>query len=281
MKRIPPQLAIALLALTTLLVGRSTLRAPGLNLPPQWTEPVTGMTFALVRVGTFQMGTPDTEKGREAQEVRHTVTLTKPFYLGRHEVTQAQWTAVMGTNPSHFQGCDACPVERVSLHDVDAFIVRLNERAGPGFRLPTEAEWEKACRAGGAEPFGRTATLGSLDANIEGTYPYGAPAGIARGRTTPVGQFPPNALGLFDMQGNVWEWTSDWYCLYPDAPATDPRGACSSEYRVIRGGSWAFDGNSARCGLRYTHRPQDSGYSVGFRIVRTVDEAARTLDRRP
>jgi len=267
------RIAILVFALSTLFVGRSALRAPGFAIPPSWNEPVTGMTFALVSAGTFRMGTPTTETGREAQEVPHTVTLTKAFYLGRHEVTQAQWTAVMGSNPSHFRGCDACPVERVSLHDVDAFIARLNERSGPGFRLPTEAEWEQACRAGGAEPFGSGATLGGLDANIDGTYPYGAPAGIARGKTTPVGQFPPNAHGLFDMQGNVWEWTSDWYCLYPDGPVTDPRGACSSEYRAIRGGSWAFDGDSARCGLRYTHRPQDSGYSLGFRIAKTAEQA--------
>ncbi len=205
--------AILVFVLSTLLLGRGALRAPG-SLRSAWTEPSTGMTFGLVPAGTFQMGTPLTETGREAQEVPHAVTLTKSFYLGRHEVTQAQWKAVMGTNPSRFQGCDTCPVERVSLHDVDAFIARLNERSGPGFRLPTEAEWEKACRAGSAEPFGRTAALGSTDANIEGTQPYGGAAGIARGKTTPVGQFPPNALGLFDMQGNVWEWTSDWYCLY-------------------------------------------------------------------
>jgi formylglycine-generating enzyme required for sulfatase activity len=265
------RIAIVVFALSTLFVGRSALRAPGFGIPPVWTDPITGMTFVLVRARTFQMGSPVSEKGREAQEVPHTVRLTRSFYLGRHEVTQAQWTAVMGTNPSHFRGCDACPVERVSLHDVEAFIARLSERAGPGFRLPTEAEWEAGCRAGGDEPFGRTAALGSLDANIDGTYPYEAPAGIARGKTTPVGLFPPNALGLFDMQGNVWEWTSDWYCLYPDGPTTDQRGACSSEYRVIRGGSWAFDGNSARCALRYTHRPQDSGFSLGFRVAKGVE----------
>jgi formylglycine-generating enzyme required for sulfatase activity len=257
-----------LVALVALLVGGRVLRAPGPSRGPSWTEPATGMQFALMPAGTFRVGTPAAERGREAQEVPHTVRLTKAFYLGRYEVTQAQWTALMGTNPSHFQGCPTCPVESVNFADVQSFIGRLNARSGPGFRLPTEAEWETACRAGGTAPFGGSATLSSRDANIDGNYPYNAPRGVAREKTTRAGYFAPNARGLFDMSGNVWEWTEDWYCLYPDGEATDPVGRCSSEYRVIRGGSWKFDGNSARCGLRYTHRPQDSGPSLGFRLAR-------------
>ena len=217
------------------------------------------MTFGLVTAGTFQMGTPLTETGREAQEVPHGVTLTKSFYLGRHEVTQAQWTAVMGTNPSRFQGCDACPVERVSLHDVEAFIARLNERSGPGFRLPTEAEWEKACRAGSAEPFGRTATLGSADANIEGTYPPAPQPGSRGEKRRRSASSLPTRSGCSTCRATSGSGRRIGTVCIRDRPVTDPRGVCSSEYRVIRGGSWAFDGNSARCGLRYTHRPQDSG----------------------
>ena len=263
------RLAIGVVGLTTLLVVGTVVRAPGpRSSPPALTEPWTGMELTLVPAGTFRMGTPTDEKGREAQEVLHDVRLTKPYYLGRREVTQAEWTEVMGTNPSNFQGCRSCPVERVSFHDVAAFVARLNERSGPGYRLPTEAEWEHACRAGGSKPFGHAATLGSSEANIDGTYPYDAPARGGRLRTTPAGEFPANPLGLFDIQGNVWEWTADWYCPYPEGAATDPVGNCSSQYRVIRGGSWKFDANSARCGLRYTHRPQDSGYSLGFRMAK-------------
>jgi formylglycine-generating enzyme required for sulfatase activity len=213
------------------------------------------------------MGSPLTEAGREDQEVPHRVTLTRPFYLGIHEVTQGQWAQVMGANPSHFAGCERCPVEQVSSVDVEEFIRRLNERGGPGYRLPTEAEWEYACRAGDSQPFGNRTTLSSRDANIDGNFPYAADKGGSRERPTAVGYFPANAWGLFDMSGNVWEWTSDPYCPYPDAAVTDPVGACSSDRRVIRGGSWKFDGNSARCGLRYAHRPQDRGYSLGLRLA--------------
>jgi formylglycine-generating enzyme required for sulfatase activity len=216
------------------------------------------------------MGTPADESGREAQEVQHDVTLTRPFYLARHEVTQAEWTRVMETNPSQFQQCDTCPVERVNFQDVSRFLSRLNQRAAPGFRLPTEAEWEYACRAGGDGAFGERSTLSSADANIDGTYPYNAPQGTARARTTRVGYFKPNAWGLFDMSGNVWEWVQDWHCPYPEGSVTDPVGRCASAFRVIRGGSWKFDGGSARCGLRYTHRPLDSGYSLGFRLAHDV-----------
>lgn len=243
--------------------------------PParEWTDPVAGIEFIRLPPGTFRMGTPPAEHGREAQELLHEVTLTRPFSLGKHEVTQAQWTRVMGSNPSHFTDCGpACPVEQVTLHDVEEFIRRLNERAGPGYRLPTEAEWEYACRAGGSAPFGHTASLSSRDANIDGNFPYDAPGGTARNTTSRTGYFPANAWGFHDMSGNVWEWTADWHCPYPGGPITDPTGSCRSEVRVIRGGSWKFDGNSARCGLRYTHRPQDRGYSLGFRLARDASE---------
>jgi formylglycine-generating enzyme required for sulfatase activity len=156
----------------------------------------------------------------------------------------------------------------VSLEDVREFIARLNERSGPGFRLPTEAEWELACRAGGPQPFGHRSTLSSRDANINGMYPYNAPQGTARNQTTTVGRFAANPWGIHDMSGNVWEWVQDRHCPYPGGAVTDPLGTCDSGFFVIRGGSWQFDGNSARCGLRYTHRPQDSGYSLGFRLAK-------------
>jgi len=265
------RVALVVVLLGIVLLARTTLRAPDPGHPDRWTEPATGMDFILVRPGTFQMGTPSTEPLREAQEVLHEVHLTKPYYLAAHEVTQAQWSRVMHANPSFFESCGPnCPVERVNFYDIERFIRHLNQQATSGFRLPTEAEWEYACRAGGSAPFGNRFTLGSADANIDGDFPYSAPKGISRHQPMPVGRFPANPMGFFDMSGNVWEWVQDWYCLYPDGSVTDPVGTCSSQYRVIRGGSWKFDGGSARCGLRYTHQPQDSGYSLGVRLAHDV-----------
>ena len=263
---------IAAIVAAVVAVASIVVYAPQTRIAESVRDPHTGMEFVLIRPGTFQMGTPPEEAQREAQEVPHAVRLTKAFYMGRHEVTQAQWMKVMGTNPSHFQSCGpACPVEQVTFFDVEEFIRRLNAASGPGFRLPTEAEWEYACRAGSSEPFGRTASLSSRDSNINGNYPYNAPQGTFRQSPTTVGTFPSNAWGLFDMSGNVWEWVQDRHCPYGQGPVTDPIGQCESPHRVIRGGSWLFDGASARCGLRYTHRPQDKGYSLGVRLVRDVE----------
>jgi formylglycine-generating enzyme required for sulfatase activity len=235
--------------------------------PPR--DKANGIEMVLVPAGEFLMGSPDSEQGREPQEALHRVHVTRPFYLGVTEVTQKQWRDVMGTNPSHFASCgDDCPVERVNFHEVASFISRLNATTNAGYRLPTEAEWEYACRAGGTAPFGDRATLGGRDANINGRYPYGTPPTDESPGTRPVASFAPNAWGLFDMSGNVWEWTQDAHCEYPAAAATDPVGRCVSPDKVIRGGSWTFDGNSARCALRYTHRPQDRGFSLGFRLAR-------------
>ena len=228
----------------------------------------SGIELVLIPAGRFTMGSPAATAGREAQEVEHDVVLTRPFYLARTEVTQEQWQQVMGGNPSHFAGCPQCPVERVTFHDVTAFLDRLNRTGGPRYRLPTEAEWEYACRAGGRAPFGARESLGTQDANIDGRFPYNAPVTTESQGTVPVGRFTANAWGLFDMAGNVWEWVADEHCPYPQSAVNDPVAACGSPHRVIRGGSWKFDGNSARCALRYTHRPQDRGYSLGFRLAR-------------
>ncbi len=248
-------------------IAAARLRAPTPAIHPTWVEPVTGMRFNLVQAQTFTMGTPEGEAGREPQEARHQVTISRRFYLGAYEVTQADWTRVLGSNPSHFQPCETCPVENVNLSDVQRFIDRLNSISTFGFRLPTEAEWEMACRAGGTRPFGFTDEMTSRFGNINGNYPYNGPKGTFRQKTLPVGSFAGNAWRFFDMPGNVWEWTADEPCPYPPGPATDPVGACGSPLRVIRGGSWLFDGNSARCGARHTHRPEDKGYSLGVRLA--------------
>lgn len=252
-----------------LLLGASC-RAPG-SAPPVWREPATGMAFVLVPAGRFAMGSPADEPGREAQETRHPVVLTRPYWLGRTEVTQAQCRTVLGADPSHFAAlADELPVERVSLHDVERFLAEL-ERRSPGsrFRLPTEAEWEHACRAGRATAYPTGARLTTAEANYDGRYPLpGQPPGENRDRPTKVASFPPNPWGLHDMNGNVWEWTADEHCPYPEGEAVDPLGRCGAALRIIRGGSWAFGADSARCALRYTHAPQDRGYSLGFRVVR-------------
>lgn len=224
--------------------------------PSRRTDPLTGMVFARIPAGSFEMGTPAGEPQREPQEQLHSVILSRSFYIGVHEVTQREWTRVMGSNPSTFADCPRCPVERITYLDVEAFLQRLNAASPwPGFRVPTEAEWEYACRAGGHEAYGGRATITTSRANYDGA------------RTKPVGSYPPNAFGLFDMSGNVWEWTSDEHCPYPAGPVTDPRARCGSGLQVIRGGSWRFGADSARCGLRYTHRPQDRGYSLGVRLA--------------
>jgi formylglycine-generating enzyme required for sulfatase activity len=243
--------AVAVVAAAAILVAAS---------PPRRIDPLTGMPFVRITAGAFDMGTPTAEPQREAQERLHHVTLSHSFYVGVHEVTQREWTRVMGTNPSSFPGCATCPVERVSYLDVEAFLARLNTASSwSGFRLPSEAEWEFACRAGGHEAYGADAAITPSRANYDGT------------RTKPVGSYAPNAFGLYDMSGNVWEWTSDDHCAYPAAAIADPHVRCGSGLKVIRGGSWRFGADSARCGLRYTHRPQDRGYSLGVRLAHDAE----------
>jgi formylglycine-generating enzyme required for sulfatase activity len=244
-------------------------------------DPVSGMTFVEIPPGRFTMGSAASEAGRNPDEVLHDVTITRPFYLGQFEVTQQDWRAVMGTSPSTFTGCGSkCPVESVTFLEVQQFIERLNARrtsaaaaaSAPAlrYRLPTEAEWEYACRAGTTGPFSTGENIAPAQANYNGKYPYGtAVQGEFRQKPAPVGSFPLNPWGLGDMHGNVWEWTSDWYGPYRDASSEniDPHGPPSSDKRVIRGGSWYFDANSTRCGLRYTHAPSDKGFSLGFRLA--------------
>ena len=213
------------------------------------------MAFVRIAAGTFAMGSPVMEKDREPQEVRHEVRITHAFYLAVHEMTQAEWNRATGANPSSFRGCATCPVEKVTYDDIERMLVRLNAAsAWRGFRLPTEAEWEYACRAGGTRAFGASDTIDASRANYDGH------------RTKPVGSYPPNAWGLFDVSGNVWEWTSDDYAPYPGAVAPETP-AFEGKKKVIRGGSWRFGADSARCALRYTHSPQDRGYSLGVRLA--------------
>jgi len=250
------------------------IRAPIITVVDRW----TGMTLVEIPPGRFTMGSAASEAGRNDDESLHEVEITRPFLMGQYEVTQQEWRTVMGTSPSRFNNCGArCPVENVSFVDVQQFLTKMNARAALAtsatplrYRLPTEAEWEYACRAHTTGAFSTGENLTTAQSNYNGTQPYATfPAGEFRQKPTPVGLFPPNPWGLADMHGNVWEWTSDWYGPYGETAAAniDPHGPPSGETRVIRGGSWYFDANSARCGLRYTHAPQDRGFSLGFRVA--------------
>jgi formylglycine-generating enzyme required for sulfatase activity len=242
------------------------------RLARSYVEPVTGMQFEHIPAGTFVMGSPLTEVGHREDERPHTVTLSRPFYLGTFEVTQRQWVAIMGTNPSHFKdgGLDL-PVESINWYEAQRFLQRLSQRGGKHFRLPTEAEWEYACRAGTRTAYAVGDTLSTTDANYDGRYPLPAQApGVYRASPVKVGSLRANQWRLYDMHGNVWEWCEDDYCAYASGPLTDPIGVCKSGRKVIRGGSWYFNADSERSALRYTHRPQDRGFSLGFRVVMDV-----------
>jgi formylglycine-generating enzyme required for sulfatase activity len=235
--------------------------------PELWEEPATGMLFVELPPGRFVMGSPETEPDREDQERQHEVVLTSSFWLGVFEVTQREWALVMESNPSHFRDADgALPIENVTWFDVQEFLARLTSQSpGSRFRLPTEAEWEYACRAGTTTAYSVGAVLGRDDANTASP-----PGSTENDRTKAVGSYSANAWGLWDMHGNVWEWTSDEYCPY-DGAAADPALRCGSSLEVIRGGSWHFGADSARCALRYKHSPGDKGFSLGFRVVREAE----------
>jgi formylglycine-generating enzyme required for sulfatase activity len=235
-----------------------------------WTEPLTGMEFILLPEGEFSMGLMQPPADLRAAPA-HSVQLTRPFYMARFEVTQGQWSHVMGSNPSQIAECGLdCPVENVSWNEVLHFLERLSD-ANPGerLRLPTEAEWEYACRAHSDLRYGNADTLRPGLANYDSRIPFeGLRDTVFLGSTIRVGSYPANAFGLHDMTGNVWEWTADEFCPYPDSAATDPKQRCGTDTISIRGGSWYFSANAARCGRRYTHARTDSGFSLGFRVVR-------------
>jgi len=235
------------------------------------TDHKTGMTLVEVGSGRFTIGSPPTELGRREDETPHDVTINRPFFLGRNEVTQQEWRAVMNANPSRFADCGPrCPVENVTFADVQQFIAALNAQPDRQlvYRLPTESEWEYACRAGNVTPFSSGDVISTTQANFNGKEPYGkGTPGQFRQRTTRTGGFPANAWGLQDMHGNVWEWTSDWYATYPPDDVTDPVGPESGQTRVVRGGSWQADAGSARCAARSSRDPNIRDQGLGFRVA--------------
>jgi formylglycine-generating enzyme required for sulfatase activity len=219
-----------------------------------------GMEFVLLPAGTFTMGSED---GESDERPPHQVTISRPFYLGKYEVTQGQWRAVMGNNPSLFQGDARLPVEQVWWSDVNDFIGKLNAKEGGNrYRLPTEAEWEYAARAGSTSAY-------SFGNEVSRLGEYAWYRDNSGGKTHPVGQLKPNAWGLYDMHGNVMEWVQDWYGRYPAEPVTNPQGPASGSHRMRRGGAW----NSVAAVCRSTNRYSVPGFRddfLGFRLVRTV-----------
>ncbi len=218
------------------------------------------------------MGSPKNEQGQDKDETQHQVTISQNFYMGATEVTQAQWQKVMEKNRSRFKG-DELPVEEISWDDSIEFCKRLSEmpeekKAGHKYRLPTESEWEYACRAGTTTPFHFGSELNGRQANCYGTAPYGTNTkGPNLKKTSPVGTYPANACGLYDMHGNVYEWCSDWYGEYPSGSVTDPSGPATGLYRVIRGGSWHDDAVICRSALRYWCLPSNRFGFLGFRMA--------------
>ena len=224
-----------------------------------------GMKLILIPAGEFVMGPAADEKGRDAKELQHRVRITKPFYLGAYEVTQAEYQAVTGKNPSEFAASgsknaevagirtEQFPVEYVSWDDANAFCRQLSEKEGKRYRLPTEAEWEYACRAGTKTPFSFGNACNGREANCYGRQPYGtATEGPVLERTAAVGSYQPNRFGLYDMAGNVREWCTDWYAddYYGHTPLDDPNGPESGSVRVLRGGGYLNDAGSCRSAAR-------------------------------
>lgn len=242
-----------------------------------------GMELKLIPTGEFSMGSPDT-KTRPIyvrEKPQHRVRITRPFLLGVHPVTQEQYQKVMEENPSNFKGNPLHPVEVVSWFDAIEFCNRLSEQEGhkpyykvdretvtildgDGYRLPTEAEWEYACRAGSPASY-------CFGDNAEELHYYAWFAENSNGETHPVGQKQPNAWGLYDIHGNVWEWCQDWYTAdyYGQSPVSDPLGPSEGSRRVFRGGGWVFSAVSCRSAFRDGYAPDSRTNSLGFRVLRS------------
>ena len=242
------------------------------------------MKLTLIPAGKFMMGSPAVEVERDAEELQHEVAITKPFYMGVYEVTQGQWEKITDKNPSFFKLGTDFPVDQVRLTEAQEFCRRLSaladeKKAGRVYRLPTEAEWEYACRAGTTTVFHPGNTLSANLANFNGQHPYGdVPKGSRLQKTAKVGSYAPNAWGLYDMHGNVAEWCSDWYDpdFYKNSPKENPQGPAQGVvstnfdkefFKVVRGGCWLDEGRACRAAYRFRLQPSEAYRWVGFRVV--------------
>ena len=229
------------------------------------------LRMVLIPAGEFLMGSPDSDKYAEDDEKpQHRVRIAQPFYLGEHVVTQEQWEAVMGGNPSNFKGPNN-PVENVSWDDCQKFLDKLNRRPGNQagvFQLPTEAQWEYACRAGSTTNY----CFGDEESGLGEYAWYGANSGS---KTHPVGEKKPNAWGLYDMHGNVWEWCADWHDggYYARSPIDDPTGPTGSSDRVFRGGGWNRPAGLCRSASRRSRWPGRRYFTLGLRISQVLADA--------
>ncbi len=237
-----------------------------------------GMEFVRLPAGTFVMGSPVEERSRDLREIQHRVTLSTPFYMQTTEVTLAQWRQLMGKGLFGFfekrRGAPDLPVSRICYHDASLFIERLNALGEGRYRLPTEAEWEYAARAGTRTAYSWGDAINcdkAMYANKTGRYEdciaYAKHRGFAIDGPAPVKSYPPNAWGLYDMHGNVWEWVQDWYAPYQKRPQTDPQGPPKGDYKVRRGGSWFGESNKCRSANRASGHPSSRLRSTGFRLV--------------
>jgi formylglycine-generating enzyme required for sulfatase activity len=253
-----------------------------------------GMTLVLVPPGAFTMGSPETEPRRQPEETAHRVVITKPYYMAACEVTQGQWEKLMGENPAYWSpggyrrkrgkemDTSRFPVERVAWFQAMEFCTKLSalpeERAaGRVYRLPTEAEWEYACRAGTTTAFHFGTVHDGSRANSFGGAPYGVEKkGPYLNRPCDVGSYPANALGIHDMHGNMWEWCADWHAAdaYAAAAVPDPPGPTEGAARVIRGGAWRFSCDYCRSAVRHGYDPRIRAYDVGFRVAMDLPAVA-------
>ena len=251
------------------LVRKSTTRMDSVMMAPH-PAVVTGKdsaaykeTVAWIKGGSFTMGSKATA-GELDETPPHQVTLHS-FYIDKYEVTKEEFERVMGTNPSAIKGCNICPIENVTCYEAQEYCKKV------GKRLPTEAEWEYACRAGTTTPFYYGSTFSSDQANFNGKQPFGGvPAGVSKEKTIPVGGYAPNPWGLYDMCGNVAEWCSDWYdaAYYGNSTKEDPQGPSSGKLKVVRGGAWNSSGAALRSARRMGYAPAIKLPSIGFRCVK-------------
>lgn len=260
-----------------------------------WQEPVTGMKFVKIPGGCFQMGQNQTEQRllkREgevsnfekyfADELPQHKVCVDEFWMGAHEVTQSEWEKVMGFNPAVFQEGENYPVEMVSWDDAQSFTGKLNElNDTTQFRLPSETEWEYAARAGTTTLYSTGDSIKGSEANFNGTFPFGLNLRDEyRKSPTPVGSFSPNAFGLYDMHGNLWEWCNDWYQAdyYQKSAIKNPLGPEEGQMRVLRGGSWFRYSAHIRSATRYKNKQTGQYADTGFRVVKSPHRLSSAPD---